>query len=242
MVDVSVKLQTKFFTVPNAITLTSLNLGAWSIFASLHDGDPAALARAALAIGAGAACDFVDGRVARALHEENPLGAQLDSLADFVSFGLAPAALAYAAGLSAYGLLGAAACAAYATATALRLARFNLTALDGPKAHFQGLPSSAAAVAATAAAMLPCPVDGRHLALMALLAALMISGVPFPSFKKGMPKVGLVVAPALLVPLGIFAGPAVAVLAAMAAFVVLAAVELARGAGGLNPPAARPAA
>ena len=83
----------KLFTLPNAITLCSLNLGAFATLRAVRP-DASGLRDAALAILAAALCDGLDGRVARALKEANALGAELDSLADLVSFGIAPAALA----------------------------------------------------------------------------------------------------------------------------------------------------
>ena len=81
-------MKIKLFTVPNIITLGNLLCGCLSIVASLVVGD---YTLALIFIVASAVCDFFDGLVARLLHQQSELGVQLDSLADDISFGLAPA-------------------------------------------------------------------------------------------------------------------------------------------------------
>ena len=78
----------KLFTIPNCITLLNLLCGMGSIVASLVYGD---LTLAFIFVGASAVCDFLDGFSARLLKQYSEVGVQLDSLADMVSFGVAPA-------------------------------------------------------------------------------------------------------------------------------------------------------
>jgi CDP-diacylglycerol---serine O-phosphatidyltransferase len=134
--------------------------------------------------------DALDGRIARLTGSESAFGIEFDSLADVISFGLAPAVLAYAWGLSPLGRLGLAAGFLYVSAAAMRLARFNIqtgTGLD--KRYFVGMPSPPAAgvVAATVYAYPWGLYDYRAalpaLAVVLVPAALMVSTIRFRSFK-----------------------------------------------------------
>src|SRR5499426_4798404 len=89
--------------------------------------------------------DILDGRIARLTGAESEFGLQLDSLADVVSFGIAPAVLAYAWGLQPLGRLGWAAGFVFVACGAMRLARFNIQSTGGDKRYFVGMPSPAAA-------------------------------------------------------------------------------------------------
>ena len=89
--------------------------------------------------------DGLDGRVARLTHTQTDFGAEYDSLADMVSFGLAPALVMFEWTLSGLGKIGWMAAFIYTAGTALRLARFNTQAGTADKRYFQGLPSPAAA-------------------------------------------------------------------------------------------------
>ena len=102
-------------------------------------------------IGIAVVLDMLDGRIARMTGTASEFGVQFDSMADVVSFGMAPAILAFAWGLSSLGRLGWAAAFLFVTAAALRLARFNVQAGSTDKRYFIGMPSPAAAgiVAAT---------------------------------------------------------------------------------------------
>src|SRR5947208_13843750 len=97
---------------------------------------------AALLIGIAVALDMLDGRIARLTGTASDFGVELDSLADVISFGVAPAILAFAWGLQPLGRLGYAAGFLYVSAAALRLARFNIqSAAVTDKRYFVGLPS-----------------------------------------------------------------------------------------------------
>jgi CDP-diacylglycerol--serine O-phosphatidyltransferase len=148
------------------------------------------LVSAAPFIGFAVVLDMLDGRVARMTHTTSAFGLELDSLADIISFGLAPAVLAFAWGLGDLGRLGWAAGFMFVTAAAMRLARFNIQSpaqLD--KRYFVGMPSPAAAgvIAATVFAW-PYPLVGlpQAVAAMAVVlapAGLMVSTIRFRSFK-----------------------------------------------------------
>ena len=102
------------------------------------------LTTAAPFIGVAVVLDMLDGRIARMTGTSSDFGVQLDSLADLISFGMAPAILAFQWGLSPLGRLGWAVGFVYLTAAALRLARFNIQQVSD-KRYFVGLPSPAAA-------------------------------------------------------------------------------------------------
>ncbi len=139
-------------------------------------------------VGVAVVLDMLDGRIARLTGTASEFGLQLDSLADVISFGVAPAMLAVAWGLTPLGRLGSAAGFIYVSAAALRLARFNIQT-GGDKRYFVGMPSPAAAgiVAATVYAYPSGFVDYRAalpaLALMIGPALLMVSTIRFRSFQ-----------------------------------------------------------
>lgn len=150
------------------------------------------LATAALFIGFAIVLDMLDGRIARMTNTSSAFGLELDSLADLVSFGVAPAVLGFAWGLSELGRVGWAAGFIYLVATAMRLARFNIqtTSSHSDKRYFVGMPSPpAAGVAAATVYAWPYPLLGFPQALAAVVvllvpAALMVSTIRFRSFKN----------------------------------------------------------
>lgn len=132
--------------------------------------------------------DVLDGRVARITKSQSKFGVEYDSIADVVSFGLAPAVMTYVWVLEPFGRLGWAAAFFFAASGALRLARFNTISSELPKSYFLGLPIPAAAnmVAATFLAHkeLQFPhVETIMMVLMFALGSLMVSTVRFRSFK-----------------------------------------------------------
>src|SRR5690606_9831482 len=139
-------------------------------------------------IGFAVVLDMLDGRVARMTNTQSAFGLELDSLADIISFGIAPAVLAFAWGLSDLGRVGWAAGFMYVTAAAMRLARFNIQSpaqLD--KRYFVGMPSPpAAGVIASTVFAWPYPLDGApavaSIAVVLVPAALMVSTIRFRSF------------------------------------------------------------
>jgi CDP-diacylglycerol--serine O-phosphatidyltransferase len=139
-------------------------------------------------IGFAIVLDMLDGRIARLTGTASDFGVQFDSLADVISFGVAPAILSFAWGLSSLGRLGWAAGFLFVTAAALRLARFNIQA-GGDKRYFVGMPSpAAAAVPAATVYAYPSGIIDPTQALLALAmvlvpATLMVSTIRFRSFK-----------------------------------------------------------
>ncbi|MCC7196228.1 MAG: CDP-diacylglycerol--serine O-phosphatidyltransferase [Gemmatimonadaceae bacterium] len=174
--------------LPSGVTLASLFFGIFAIVAASR-GD---YERAVLYVLIGAVCDALDGRVARATGTGSRFGAELDSLVDAITFGLAPAMIMYFAVLHKNGwdwlfVFGFTACAV------VRLARFNVEQAGRPKTYFHGLPSPAAGgvlatyywfsqttlYTETLIAALPWHQLLRY--LMAGLAFLMVSDVPYPA-------------------------------------------------------------
>lgn len=132
---------------PNLVTLLALCVGLTSIRMSIELRFDAAIAAIAIA----AFLDGIDGRVARFLRSTSRFGAELDSLADFLSFGVAPVILLYVWALDDLRSLGWIAALIFAICAALRLARFNV-AIDGPERpawqanYFVGVPAPAGAM------------------------------------------------------------------------------------------------
>jgi CDP-diacylglycerol--serine O-phosphatidyltransferase len=172
--------------LPSILTLGNMFCGYACVLYAMRGH----LDTAAPLLGIAMVLDMFDGRIARMTGTTSAFGLEFDSLADVISFGLAPAVLAFQWGLSELGRVGWAAGFIYVSATAMRLARFNIQTIAQPdKRYFVGLPSPPAAgiVAATVFAW-PFPLRGQVLAAGALLlmfvpAALMVSTVRFRSFK-----------------------------------------------------------
>jgi CDP-diacylglycerol--serine O-phosphatidyltransferase len=143
-----INLRKAMFVLPNLFTVSSIFLGFYSMTLSAGDPTPAQLYRAALAIFFAIFFDMFDGRVARMTRTQSEFGEELDSLADVISFGAAPALLVYKWALAPLGFLGMFLSFAFAACGALRLARFNVLARRGDKAShrfFVGLPIPLAA-------------------------------------------------------------------------------------------------
>ncbi|WP_043648567.1 CDP-diacylglycerol--serine O-phosphatidyltransferase [Chitinilyticum litopenaei] len=129
------------YLLPNLFTLAALFAGFYAIVSAMnHKFD-----LAAVAIFAAMVLDGLDGRVARLTHTQSAFGAEFDSLSDMVSFGVAPALVAYVWQLHQFGKIGWMVAFIYCAAAALRLARFNTNIGIVDKRWFQGLPSPSAA-------------------------------------------------------------------------------------------------
>jgi CDP-diacylglycerol--serine O-phosphatidyltransferase len=182
------------FVLPNLVTLLGLCLGLTAIRFAFEERYEMAV----YAIVAAAVLDGLDGRIARALKGTSRFGAELDSLADFIDFGVAPAVLLYFWSLNEIKSFGWFAVLVYVVACALRLARFNV-ALDDPDKpqwkndFFTGMPSPAGAIAV----MLPIylhysviPIQQFHflvpfeIGYVLVIAFLMVSSLPHYSGKK----------------------------------------------------------
>ena len=129
------------YLLPSVLTTFGMFAGFYSIISSINGEYTAA----AISIMIAMLWDTLDGRVARLTNTQSAFGAEYDSLADLVSFGLAPALLVYEWTLSDLGRFGWFAAFVYLACAALRLARFNTQVGSADKRYFQGLPSPAAA-------------------------------------------------------------------------------------------------
>ena len=129
------------YLLPSALTTFGMFAGFYSIISSIN-GE---FTIAAISIMIAMMWDTLDGRVARLTNTQSAFGAEYDSLADLVSFGLAPALLVYEWSLYELGRFGWLAAFVYLACAALRLARFNTQVGIADKRFFQGLPSPAAA-------------------------------------------------------------------------------------------------
>lgn len=129
------------YVLPNLITLAALFGGFYAIVMAMNGQ----FGLAATGIFVAMVLDGMDGRVARLTHTQSAFGEQMDSLSDMVSFGAAPALVAYVWALQPLGKAGWFAAFVYCACAALRLARFNVNTAVVDKRYFQGLPSPAAA-------------------------------------------------------------------------------------------------
>ncbi len=129
------------YVLPNLFTLAALFAAFYGIVMAINNRFDLATS----AIFTSMVLDSLDGRVARMTHTQSAFGEQMDSLADMVSFGVAPALIAYEWALRSLGRWGWIAAFVYCACAALRLARFNVNAAVVDKRYFQGLPSPAAA-------------------------------------------------------------------------------------------------
>jgi CDP-diacylglycerol---serine O-phosphatidyltransferase len=182
--------------VPNFFTLVSLCAGVTAIRMAIEHRYDLAVAL----IVAAALLDGVDGRLARALKAQSRFGAELDSLADFVNFGVAPGIVIFTWSLSDYPGFGWIAMLAFACGMSLRLARFNsMLDVDKPKwqsNYFTGMPAPAGAVTV----LLPFYLDGVGVPVQGFpllislytlgLAALLVSVIPTYSGKLVGERIG----------------------------------------------------
>lgn len=181
--------------VPSVLTLMGLCSGITAIKFSID----AQWSAAVLAIVFAMVFDMLDGRAARFLGADTRFGAQLDSLADLVSFGVAPGVLIYMWSLSRMGTAGWIAALIFCICSAIRLARFNVQSVrdEGSSEHnpyFTGLPTPAAAGLLILPMMLSFQFGGRLFneplvsgAMIAVSASLMVSRLPTPSIKYMRP-------------------------------------------------------
>jgi CDP-diacylglycerol--serine O-phosphatidyltransferase len=182
--------------MPSAFTLGNLFFGFWAIVSAFNGN----FRWAGWFIVFAGILDMLDGRVARLSGTGTRFGAELDSLVDVISFGVAPALLIYFLDFSSAGRFAWILCYIYVTAVALRLARFNVLSVGKPSSGwFTGLPSPSAGM--TLAVYYPFSqtewyrasvayLDLQHqglVVLMLLLALLMVSNVKYPKF----PPIGI---------------------------------------------------
>jgi CDP-diacylglycerol--serine O-phosphatidyltransferase len=193
---VRVNLRKSLFILPNLFTLSSVFCGFYACVLSAQGASDEHFYRASLLIIFAMFFDTIDGRVARLTRTQSAFGLQLDSLADVVAFGIAPAVLVYNWALRPLGLLAVIACFAFVACGAIRLARFNVLAMGSsgapkkPDKYILGLPIPGAAgilvslVAANHAvsgelSSSPLPI----LIVVLALSFFMVSTIRFRSFK-----------------------------------------------------------
>ncbi|MFA6092220.1 MAG: CDP-diacylglycerol--serine O-phosphatidyltransferase [Elusimicrobiota bacterium] len=186
---------------PSLFTVGNMACGFFSLLAA----EIGEFSIAATCILGGIAFDMLDGRVARFVRGESSFGVELDSLADFLTFGVAPAYMMYGIFLKDYGVWGALAALVYVLGGGLRLARFNAVAQEGKgsKTHFTGLPIPASAGLLASFVLLyeiveegrPSRTFGplmREIPVLAMmgpflllgLGLLMVSTLPYSAFKQ----------------------------------------------------------
>ena len=174
------------YMLPNMITLAALFGGFYAVVMAMNGRYDLAT----VAIFVAMVLDSLDGRVARMTNTQSAFGEQMDSLSDMVSFGAAPALIAYEWTLRGLGRWGWIAAFVYVACAALRLARFNVNTGVVDKRFFQGLPSPAAAALVagfiwlTTELEVPAADMAWPMFAMTLYAGLtMVTNVPFYSFK-----------------------------------------------------------
>lgn len=182
--------KTGIFIIPSLLTTVNLFCGFYSIIAVLKSD----YTTAAVAILIAMLFDVFDGKIARLTNSTSRFGVEYDSLSDLASFGIAPGLLIYTWGLNAYGKIGWLAVFLYVACGAIRLARFNTqtSGAGGAMRYFTGLPIPAAAglIATTVIFdhhILQMGKEVRPVVILLMtyiLAYLMVSSIPYRSFKE----------------------------------------------------------
>src|SRR5437763_12625609 len=188
-------LRKLMFVLPNLFTVSSIFCGVYSIMLSAGEATGDNFYRAAVAVFFGNFFDAFDGRVARLTKTQSDFGVELDSLADVITFGVAPAILVYKWALYGLGVTGIIISGVYASCGAIRLARFNVLAHTeaGVQRFFVGLPIPLAAgmlVSLVIAVQQPRSPAAEGVALWGIavlvlvLAFLMVSTIRYRTFKE----------------------------------------------------------
>lgn len=179
-------LRRGIFVLPSLFTVGNMLCGFASVLHAIHGR----LELAGWLILLAGLLDGLDGRIARLTGSTSEFGKEYDSLADVVSFGVAPAILAYEWGLQGMGRLGWLVTFLFVVAGSVRLARFNVGAAVADRRFFTGLPIPAGAGAVTLMVLLDSdPVFDRRLSLVVwafvlLVSVLMVSTIPYQSLKQ----------------------------------------------------------
>jgi CDP-diacylglycerol--serine O-phosphatidyltransferase len=195
------------YILPNLFTLAALFGGFYAVVMAMNQR----FDLAAVGVFCAMVLDSLDGRVARMTNTQSAFGEQMDSLSDMVSFGAAPALIAYEWALRGLGRWGWIAAFVYCACTALRLARFNVNTAVVDKRYFQGLPSPAAAALVAGFIWLMTdygvkPDDTVRWAMFAITlytGLTMVTNVPFYSFKDIQMKKTVPFVVIVLIALGI---------------------------------------
>jgi len=175
------------YILPNLFTTGNLFCGFWAIISVFQEK----FFYAAIAILLASVFDVLDGKVARLSGATSKFGVQYDSLADLISFGVAPALLAFSWALRPYGRFGWLAAFLFVVCGALRLARFNVMSASGEVKYFKGLPIPAAAMTIALTILLYLRLietgwvkDIVILLMIYVLAFLMVSNIRYFSIKE----------------------------------------------------------
>lgn len=181
------KIKKGIYILPNFFTLMNLFFGFCSVIFSVEGN----FTTAAVAILLAGVFDLLDGKIARATHTTSRFGAEFDSLADLISFGMAPGVMMYLWVLQPLGRLGWLAAFLFTACGALRLARFNTNLDQTGDTNFTGLPIPAAAgmISVTLLFILDLQLNPESwrfpvLFLTYVLSFLMVSNIRYYSFKK----------------------------------------------------------
>jgi CDP-diacylglycerol--serine O-phosphatidyltransferase len=187
------KLEKLKFVLPNLFTVTSIFCGFYALTLCAGEASPAQLYQAALAIFFAMFFDGFDGRVARLTRTQSQFGVELDSLADLVSFGVAPAMLVYKWALAPLGFIGLFGAFLFIACGALRLARFNVLSTRADSSRFfVGLPIPLAAGVIVSLVIAHHLTRGRelgtgarvpYLVVVTVLSLLMVSTLRYRTFK-----------------------------------------------------------
>jgi CDP-diacylglycerol---serine O-phosphatidyltransferase len=193
---VRINLRKSLFILPNMFTLSSIFCGFYAIVLSGSNPSQDDFYRASLLIIFAMFFDMVDGRVARMTRTQSAFGVEIDSLADVISFGVAPALLVHAWSLAPLGTAGVVVAFAYVACGAIRLARFNVLATDTsgrpkkPSKYILGLPIPGAAGILVSLIAANHAVEGELAvarvpvaAIVVALSFFMVSTIQFRSFK-----------------------------------------------------------
>jgi len=174
--------------IPNAVTALNLVFGILAIINVIHGFYTVA----ALFVVAAMIADAADGRTARYFGVSSEFGKELDSLCDLVSFGAAPALLAYAYYLQDFGIPGQLVAVFFAVCGALRLARFNVN-VGTVKGYFMGIPIPAAGCAVATFVMMGLKPEGYWFPIFVIVFGyLMVSTVKYPDFKGQGEKIRVI--------------------------------------------------
>lgn len=239
-----INLARTLFILPNLITLASVFCGFYSVILSTAVDEPNHHFRAAMLIIFGMFFDMLDGRVARMTKTQSAFGLQIDSLADVITFGLAPAVLVHQWSLSTLGPLGLLVSFSFPACGAIRLARFNVLSMGEngaptkPSKYVIGLPIPGAAGILVSVVLTNHAISGKMAepayigvvtTLTLGLSALMVSTVRFRTFKdlqlnaRGLSLVLFAIVSSVFI--SIQARPVFVLLWLLSLYVLLALVE-----------------
>jgi CDP-diacylglycerol---serine O-phosphatidyltransferase len=223
--------------IPATVTSLGLLAGFYSLISSINSH----FELAAVMIAAAFICDGLDGRIARASRTSSQFGIEYDSLSDVVAFGCAPAALIYSWALKPLGAFAIMISGLYVVGAALRLARFNVQTGSIDKRRFVGLPVPGAAVLIAGTVLAysyfelksPRALCTFTAPATLALAGLMVSRVPYPSFKgielQKHGRVELLLGALVVIAAMLFAMPQFTTFALATGYVLSGPILLARG-------------